>query len=53
MPRENRAVWGGVVRPAQQEGERVNALPRDLCGELLEHADGARWVISVGLVKFF
>ena len=25
-------------------------LPRDLCGELLEHAEGVRWVVSVGLV---
>ena len=24
-------------------------LPRDLCGELLEHAEGVRWVVSVGL----
>ena len=40
---------GGVARPAQREGERVNALPREERGELRDRADGVRWVVSVGL----
>ena len=40
---------GGFARPYQQEGEKVNAIPRYERGYLQESADGFIWVVSVGL----